>query len=55
MLQEQLEYILIEFDTSMKKIPQIFMPLMKQHIKQVDAAIRNGLIFITWSSLNHDV
>ena len=55
MLQEKLETLLDDYEKAKESIPVIFMPLMKVHIKQVDRAIRHGLIFTTWSSLNHKV
>ncbi|XP_078482966.1 dynein axonemal heavy chain 8 [Ciona intestinalis] len=51
--KETLETLLGDYDKAKESIPSIFMPLMKQHLHQVDRAIRNGLVFITWSSLNH--
>uniref|UniRef100_H2YUI8 AAA+ ATPase domain-containing protein n=1 Tax=Ciona savignyi TaxID=51511 RepID=H2YUI8_CIOSA len=51
--KETLEMLLEDYDKAMESIPSIFMPLMKQHLHQVDRAVRNGLVFITWSSLNH--
>ncbi|XP_077975281.1 dynein axonemal heavy chain 8-like [Styela clava] len=53
--KERLECMLNDYDGAKEKIPTIFQPLMKQHLKKVDAAIRQGLVFTTWSSLNHDL
>ena len=52
-VQETLENILSEYNQAKESIPSIVQQLMKPHTKKVDRAIRHGLIFTTWSSLNH--
>jgi len=44
---------LSEYNQAKESIPSIVQQLMKPHTKEVDRAIRHGLIFTTWSSLNH--
>ena len=44
-----------DYNKAKESIPFIVSQLMKPHIKQVDRAIRHGLIFTTWNSLNHQL
>ena len=44
-----------DYNNAKDGIPSIVLPLMKPHTKQVDRAVRHGLIFTTWSSLNHQL
>ncbi|XP_064651602.1 dynein axonemal heavy chain 8-like [Lineus longissimus] len=48
----QLQLVLEENKTVRSRIPNIFIPLMASSLAKVDAAIRPGLLSLTWSSLS---
>lgn len=53
--KERLTNIITKFDKLRLSVPQIFQEIMEHHINEVDAALRDGVLYVMWSSLNHNV
>ena len=46
-----LQEMIFDYTNTLKRIPPVLLPMMRPYVDRVDAAIKPGLVSLSWSSL----
>ena len=53
--RDKLQRTINKFDNLRLSVPQIFQEILQTHIDDVNKTLRDGVLYVLWSSLNHNV